>query len=259
MPGVTLIWMIAKALAPVLMVVVTAIPALSQEVRPESQQEALASCGLIGAGTEPLTPYGFGKATLVSLWFAKTGAERGSEMRKAAGETDNMFSFMTAMLRISKTATNDFYCAKKALRPFAVKAPNENIRTAAAFMMIVYDAHISINERMNEVVKKLDKADQGELMDKISTLQVERSQRWSDLVEPATIALMMMVDTNRTDDPNRTTRLVVTKLQKESLFKFLDDHFPEFKNGTPREKWSDPAKTAEMYFKIFEGRKCADE
>jgi hypothetical protein len=221
--------MTIKSAAILLFAFVTAIPALSQEVIPESSQEALASCGLFVAGTEPLTPYGFAKATLVSLWFAKTAAERGSEMRKV--ETDNMFSFMTAMLRITKTATNDFYCAKKALKPFAVKAPNENIRTAADLMMIVYDAHVSINERANELMKKLDKTDQGELTDNISTLQVERSHRWSDLVEPTTIALLMMVDTNRTDDPNKTTRLVVTKEQKESLLKFLDDHFPEFKNG----------------------------
>jgi hypothetical protein len=69
----------------------------------------------------------------------------------------------------------------------------------------------------------------------------------------------MMVDENRTDVPGHTTRLVITKDQKQSLLKFIGDHFPEFKDGTPKEKWTDPAKTAQMYFKIFEGRKCADE
>jgi hypothetical protein len=51
---------------------------------------------------------------------------------------------------------------------FATKHSDENIRTVAAFMMVVYDAHITINERMSELLKKLDKTDQGELMDSIS-------------------------------------------------------------------------------------------
>jgi hypothetical protein len=170
-----------------------------------------------------------------------------------------MFSWITAMMRINKTATNDFYCAKRPLKQFAVKDPNENVRTASDFMMVVYDAHVTINERMNDLLKNLDKTDQGELMDKISTLQVERSQRWADLVQPTTIALMMMVDLKRTDVPNRTTRLLITKTQKASLLAWIDGHFPEFKDGTLKDKWSDPAKTAQMFFKVFEGRKCADE
>jgi hypothetical protein len=98
-----------------------------------------------------------------------------------------------------------------------------------------------------------------ELMDKISTLQVERSQRWADLVPATSMALMLMVDVKRTDDPNKTTRLVITKAQKQSLLDWLDSHFPEYRNGTPKDQWTDPAKTAELYFKVFEGRKCADE
>jgi hypothetical protein len=112
---------------------------------------------------------------------------------------------------------------------------------------------------MNEVVKKIGKVDLTELTDDIATLQVERSQRWNDLTEPTTIALLNLVDTNRTDIPERTTRLTITKQEKASLLKYIDDHFPEFKNGTLKAQWSEPAKTAQLYFKIFEGRKCSDE
>ncbi len=241
-----------------------ALPCVSQTrsaatTAPGSKAEALAVCSVSDSEQLSLTPYGFAKATVISLWYAKTAAERGNEIKKASEATDNMFSFITAMMRITKTSTNDFYCAKRSLRQFAAKHPDENVRTAADFMIVVYDAHISINERMNELLKKLDKTDQGELMDKISTLQVERGQRWADLVQPTTMALMMMVDLKRTDVPNRTTRLLITRAQKQSLLTWIDEHFPEFKNGTPREQWSDPAKTAQMYFKIFEGRKCSDE
>lgn len=159
---------------------------------PESKAEAIAACGLLQP--EPLTRFGFAKATLVSLWYARNGAERGKEMKQAANETDNPFSFVTAMMRITKTSTNDFFCAKASIRPFAAKENEENIRMASELVMLVYDAHISINQRMTELFKKLEVTDQGDLMDQISTLQVERSQRWADLVEPTTLALMMLVD-----------------------------------------------------------------
>jgi hypothetical protein len=249
---------------PALILLLGALPCVSQTrsaatTAPDSNAEVLAICSVVDSEPFTLTPYGFAKATVVSLWYAKTAAERGNEIKQASEGTDNIFSFITAMMRINKASTNDFYCAKRSLQQFAAKHPDENVRTAAAFMMVVYDAHVSINARMNELLKNLDQTDQGELMDGLSTLQVERGQRWADLVQPTTMALMMMVDLRRTDAPNRTTRLLITKAQKLSLLTWIDDHFPEFKNGTPKKQWSDPAKTAQLYFKVFEGRKCADE
>jgi hypothetical protein len=242
-------------IASMLMLVLTAVPALSQKVDPEIQAENLASCSV--ELLEPPTPYGFAKGTLVSLWYARNAANRGNEIKKVAKESDNMFSLVTGMMRVTKTATNDFLCAKHTLRPFSEKG-DENMKTAAEFLMIVYDGHISINTRIIELYKKMDNLGP-DFMDQISTLQVERDQRWADLVRPTSLALMLMVDLKRTDEAGHTTRLAITKEQKRSLLKFIDDHFPEFKNGTPKEKLTDPAKTAQMYFKVFEGRKCADE
>jgi hypothetical protein len=56
-----------------------------------------------------------------------------------------------------------------------------------------------------------------------------------------------------------TTRVSITKAQKKALLDWTNAHFPEFTNGTPKDKWSDPAKTAQMFFTMFEGRKCSDE
>jgi hypothetical protein len=225
---------------------------------PDSKAEALVVCGLL-LRPEPLTPYGFAKATLVSLWYAQSAAEHSNEIKQAARETDNSFSLMTAMMRITKTSTNDFICAKRSLQPFTAKQKDENIRTAADFLMVVYDAHISINQRILDILKKLGSTDQGELMDQISTLQVERGQRWADLVQPTTLAAMLMVDLKRTDEIGKTTRLVITKAQKQILLDWANDHFPEFNNGTPKEQWSVPAKTARVFFLVFERRKCSDE
>ncbi len=226
---------------------------------PDPNAEALVVCSQDLHSSPEFTPYGFARATLTSLWYARNGAERGNEITKAAKATDNAFSLFTAMMRITKTSTNDFICAKRSLRPFVTKENDENVRTAADFLLVVYDAHISINERLIELIKKLGSTDVPALMDEISTLQVERGQRWADLVQPTSLALMMMVDLKRTDVPGKTTRLVVTRVQKQTLLNWIGEHFPEFKNGTPKDKWSDPAKTAQMYFKVFDGRKCADE
>ena len=170
-----------------------------------------------------------------------------------------MFSFVTALMRIAKTSTNDFLCAKRTLRPFAARDIEENVRIAADFMMVVYDGHISINERMVDLLKKLESTNKADFADQISTLQVERGQRWADLVRPTTMALLMMLDLKRTDVPEKTTRLLLTKAQKQALIDWIDAHFPEFKDGTPQDQWSDLAKTVQLYFKVFAGRKCADE
>ena len=180
-------------------------------------------------------------------------------MKQVAKTTDNMFSFLTAMMRITKTSTNDFYCAKRSLRPFTSEENQENVRIAADFMVVVYEAHININDRLIELLRRLDTTDQAELMDKFSTFQVERSQRWADLVQPTSFVLMMMVDLKRTDVPGKTTRLVITKAQKQMLLDSLYERFPEFKDGTPKDQWSDPVKTAQLYFGVLDSRKCADE
>jgi len=77
----------------------------------DSQAEAHAACAI---SIEPvqLTPYGFAKAVLDSLWYGRNAAERGNEIKQVSKETDNYFSWMTAMMRIDKASTNDFICAK---------------------------------------------------------------------------------------------------------------------------------------------------
>src|SRR5215831_2112122 len=90
-----------------LLLILTAIPASSQKVAPDIQAENLASCALevqaqsaLPPGTDPPTPYGFAKDMLVSLWYAKTAANRGDEIKKVAKECDNMLSLMTGMMRV---------------------------------------------------------------------------------------------------------------------------------------------------------------
>src|SRR2546427_12158286 len=71
--------------------------------------------------TEPLTPYGFAKATLVSLWHARNAAQHSEDLKKETKEATTYFSFVTAMMRVTKTSTNDFICAKRSVKPFTAK------------------------------------------------------------------------------------------------------------------------------------------
>lgn len=232
---------------------------LSSGQASDSKAEALVVCpGLLQS--EPLTPYGFAKANLISLWCARNAAERAAnEIKQSAKETDSYLSWLAAMMRITKTSTIDFICAKRSVEPFATKQSDENIRVAAGLLVAVYDAHIDINHRALDVLKKMDRTKAVELMDQITTLQVERGQRWSDIALPTTMALMSLIDLNRTDENGKANRLVVTKAQKQMLLDWADEHFPEFKNGTPKDQWSEPAKVAELYFTFFHRRKCSDE
>jgi len=227
---------------------------------PDAKAEALVNCPTL-VQPEPLTPYGFAKATLVSLWYARNAAERGTQLKseRKDKDTETPFSLLTAMMVLTKTSTNDFICAKRSVKPFAVKQSSDNIKTAADFLAVVYDEHISLNQRLIELLKKLDSTNQGELMDQISTLQVERDQRWADLVNPTALTLASLIDVAHADENGHASRLVITKAQKQGLLDWANEHFTEFRDGTPEAQWLDPAKTAQMYFSFFKGRTCSDE
>jgi hypothetical protein len=202
-----------------------------------------------------------------------------AEVKQGQNE-ENAFASLTAMMRSTKVSTNDFICAKKMIEGYTspkthlagTTASQENsIRTAAKFALMVYDQHIDINHRMLDLLKKLSPTSNvAEISDQISTLQVERGQRWADLVTPSGLALMLLVDQRPTDDKGNfiktsdpsvgsTKRLIISKQQKKELLDWLNDHFTELGDGTPQDQWSDATKTAQLYVKLFDGRKCSDE
>ena len=53
---------------------------------------------------------------------------------------------------------------------------------------------------------------------------------------------MLLVDPDRPDEQGGTRWLAITNEQKKELLDWSYDHFTEFKNGTPKEQWSDPAR-----------------
>lgn len=245
----------------------------------EKQAEAEVACPLF-VQTDPLTPYGFARANLASLWYARNSVRDALAEMKQSPADANAFSTLTAMMRSTKVSTNDFICAKRVVKEYAstkthltsaTASQKDSVQTAAKFTMMVYDQHIDINRRMLDLLKKMPTTStSAELSDQISTLQIERGQRWADLVTPTTLALMALVDMRPTDDDGnfiqtkdpsvgKTKRLIVTKKQKKELLDWANEHFTEFGDGTPEDQWPDPAKTAKLYMKLFDGRKCSDE
>jgi hypothetical protein len=262
----------------VLVVLAAAVETASAQTS-KPKAENTAACPLF-IQSDPPTPYGFAKANLASLWYARNAVKDALVEMKQAQDEQNSFAALTAMMRSTKISTNDFICAKQVVQLYAsakthltsaTASQAENVQTAAQFVVIVYDQHIDINRRMLDLLKKISTSSKPtELSDQISTLQVERGARWADLVTPTTMAVMMLVDMRPTDDDGNfikttdpevghTKRLVITKKQKQELLDWADEHFPEFKDGTPRDQWSDPAKTATLYMTLFNGRKCSDE
>ena len=71
-----------------LCVLISFAPALCTAESRDSKAEALTSCAAL-VEPAPLTPYGFSKAVLVSLWYARNAAESGNEIKEAGKESDN--------------------------------------------------------------------------------------------------------------------------------------------------------------------------
>lgn len=240
----------------VIAAVLLACPVLAFAQFKETSTEALVLC--TGVNAPPaLTPVEFAKSHLVSLSWAKRAAST-TEIEKAGKDSATWMSFVTALMRATKMSTNDFICAKRAVLPFTSGPKDDNSTVAAQFLTLVYLQHIDINQRAIEVLKKMDTLSQGELSDQLSTLQVERGQRWGDLVQPTAMALMGLVDQKRVEN-DTMPYLIVTKAEKKALLGVATAEFPEFSDGTAKDKWSNPAKSANLYLTLLTGRKCADE
>ena len=219
------------------------------------RSERIVPCPEVNSTSTDSTEFGFAKAALVSLWYARNSMELGSEAKQVGQEAQSQLGFLTAMMRITKQSTDYYVCAKRAVSVFT-DSKNEGIATASEFLALVYDSHILINERTLDLLGKMSELSQTAIADRLSTLQVDRGRAHADMIPPVEMGLLALVDMNRPEN-GKATRLNITKAQKETLMKWATDHFPE--HGKPTEKWSDPAKTAHLYFNLLTGRLGADE
>lgn len=229
---------------------------------PETKEEALTNCDELAGIMTPVPPkskpYEFARAVIASLWYANKATKSAETDAAKADSNASGFSLVTAMMRDSKYSTNSYICAKRAVRPFTAKVNGENTSLAAKALWYAYDQNIQLNQRALALIKKIGEMPQAEFMDKLSTIQVERTERLKDLTQPSSLALMMLIDSDRADEQGHATFLIITKEQKKVLWDWAIDHFPEFRQEDDR-KWTDAVADAHLLSNLLNGRKCVDE
>ena len=250
-----------KTIAALLMGVALTLAAQQTPVASSTARaEALAACVALEDESVPLTKYGLAKASAISLWYAKAAHDRGVTLQSSPKKSESMLSARTDVIASTKFATNDFYCAKRAVRKFAAQEVDEEMSTVAQSLMIAYVLHIELNERMADIAKKFMKGgDEVELMDALTSIQAERKERWEQIILPYKMMFMLLLDRHRGAESQAITHVVVKKAEKDSLLSWVNKNFPELSNGTPEKRTTIISIIASQYSKIFEGMKCADE
>jgi hypothetical protein len=205
-----------------------------------------------GDRPEDTGAYAFARANLLALWYGKVAAVDGmAELQKAQEENAGPFSVLAAMMRGTKLGTNDYVCAKRAISRFGVPQSGKNIQTMAELLTTVYTTHILINEATLKILKEEFKFgmenNMPKIMDRMSTLQVQRGQAWSDVTTPTTMALLLLVDQARPNEKEKLDHIILTVAQKKALLNWINEHFSELSDGTPEDQLLPPAQNVKLY------------
>jgi len=245
----------------------TAIPAIAQKtprtIGQQTHEESLVNCDELADLSTSIPPesrpYEFARAAIASLWYASKAAHVPETEQARKNPDDTGFRLVTAMMRDAKYSSNYYICAKRAIGQFVDKNNGENTSIAASALWIAYDQNIDLNQRMLALLKQLGRIPQAEVMDQLSSLEVERSDRIKDMTQPSAVAFLSLIDPERADDKGHATFLIITKEQKKTLVDWTMEHFPEFKDEA-KTKWNDDASAdAHLLFNVLSGRTCKDE
>jgi hypothetical protein len=158
------------------------------------------------------------------------------------------------------------------VKQFEVKEAEDKVSALAKFLISTYDGLISVSREEIELhanrrtlAKRNPERDLRWLAEHVdeeipaaSAFADERDQRRNDLGIPLDRTLVLLVDLERVDEKGKAG-LSITKAQKQALLEFANKRFSEFSDGTPTEKWTEPARIAHTYVEYFDGRKCIDE
>jgi hypothetical protein len=133
----------------------------------------------------------------------------------------------------------------------------------AELLTAVYTTHILINEATLKILKEEFKPgmenNMPKIMDRMSTLQVQRGQTWSDVTTPTTMALLLLVDQARPKEKEKLDHIILTVAQKKALLSWINEHFSELSDGTPEDQLLPPAQNVKLYITLLQRYKCADE
>lgn len=246
----------AKTALLLVVLIFPAVPASAQVFGSAFQTKRSVMCVEFVLSPPENTTFGFAKATLVSLWYARNAQQRASEITKQA-KTDTS-TFLASAASIEKIVRNEYFCSQEMLTTFTISS-DANIKTAAEALEAIYNAHIKLTDREVQLANATSQADPAEFLNKIGALEAERSHQWAGLDTAVARASTALADHTHAAVPGKADRLALTKAQKQQLLSWVEQHFPELKNPTPKEQLADPARSVQTYLKMLAGRKCADE
>ena len=223
----------AQAPLPLLVMLLTAVPASAQILGSAFQTKHSVMCLEFVLSPPEINANGFAKATLVSLWYARNAQQRANEIMKQP-KTDTS-TFLATAARIERIARNEYFCSREMLTPFTI-ANDANIKAAADALIRVYDAQIKLTDRAIQLANTASRNNAMEFMEKSASLEPDWRQRWPELDAAVAKASLLLGDPNHAAVAGKATRLVITKAQKQQLLNWVDQHFPEFK-PRPQNSW----------------------
>ncbi len=217
--------------------------AQSNQSAPPLKSDGFVSCSLFYDEVPPATPFGFSRAALLSLSYARD-AGTASLISEISSKSDNPDGYWAGQMKLLKQTKNYYTCAKRAISPFASsKDVNPRIVKSATSLFNIYQSQIALNEYMLLAIKKMDSVSVMEFADQISTIAVQRSEYDAALWKSASIGFDLLLDTSESTPP--VYKLSIRQYERKGLSMYLLLLFPEFNNDAQYSPlWSEAVKSA---------------
>jgi hypothetical protein len=239
------------------------IPALAQAQERPRASVTPPSCGFpLGVAAQPNDRYSFAHASVIALSYARSAVQE-ADAFQAERRGENWQTDLIGMMRHTKAASEAYACAQKMLEPYEASEDERIIRSAAEFENLVYKRHVTLNDEFLDLLRKLPGLSHRptDFADSISTIEVERGKLWTDLTTATTLAVMGLVDQNKTDKDGLLHTLVITRKERQELLNRLQKSFPGLTDKTAESSRGMPTKIASLYYTFMNNPRyrCKDE
>lgn len=257
--------------------------AKAEAILRNAEDTALCDPNILLALDHGAMPYEFAKTVMVSLYDMHAAIQDGLEPLADAKKDPNSNPFATlgAMMTGTKLAMGDHACARRIVNNFIRKKPamkpagsdpkwiedqKSGIETAAGLLSTAYYTQLMIDMRALQLLNRFGsprvgdskdfQSDMTQMMNQLSSLQVDAGKIPAGLLSPTMTALIFLCDDLANRD-GKLDRISITRAQRQHLFDWLNEHFPGLQTE-PEEKLDGFAQKAKLYFALLKF-KCADE
>ena len=160
--------------------------------------------------------YAFTQASLIALSYARSAWKEAEAFEAERKAESNPQTLLIAMMRHTKSASESYACAETVLEPYKKSADQRMIGLTADLAAGIYRRHRRLNDQFLDLLRNLPEQPT-KLADTISTIEVERDKRWSDLIKATTLTLLGLVDQRKTSKDGTLQTLVITKAERKEL------------------------------------------